>query len=113
MTNETPKGEGLSPEEALTIAENHFGRALQLFEEHLQDLDTAGGVRGSEVAKTALEARKAMQVLFEERYKIEQFRKKASGVVHDFALDLDAARDEIGRRLSCLRDAAGPEEIPD
>lgn len=62
-------------------------------------------------AKAALQAVKdlklAFQMVMDERTRIEKLRKEVAGVVHDHALDFDAARDEIGRRLACLRDTAG------
>jgi hypothetical protein len=49
----------------------------------------------------------AFQMVMDERTRVEKLRKHVAGVVHDYALDFDAARDEIGRRLARLRDAAG------
>ena len=41
----------------------------------------------------------------EERGKVDKLRKDAAGQVGAGALDLGAARDEVGRRLACLRRA--------
>ncbi|MCB2129017.1 MAG: hypothetical protein KDE03_08040 [Rhodobacteraceae bacterium] len=49
--------------------------------------------------------RQALLYVFEERSKIAKLDRQEAGVVYDYALDLDAARDEIGRRLARLRDA--------
>jgi len=49
----------------------------------------------------------AFQTLMEERTRVEKLRKQVAGTVGTGGLDLDAARDEIGRRLACLRNA-GP-----
>lgn len=43
----------------------------------------------------------------EERGRFDKLRKQVAGTVGTRALDFHAARDEIGRRLACLRDA-GP-----
>lgn len=51
--------------------------------------------------------RAAAQLVVEEKAKVAKLRKQDEGVVYDYALDFDAARAEIGRRLACLRDA-GP-----
>ena len=48
-----------------------------------------------------------LQFALEERTKVAKLSKQEAGVVHDYALDFDAARIEIGRRLACLRDAGG------
>ena len=49
--------------------------------------------------------KQAFYALMEERSRVEKFRKQIAGNVGAGSLDLDAARDEIGRRLACLRDA--------
>ena len=66
------------------------------------------GVRS--VPALAKEAKTAFYAVNDLRGKIEKLRKQsvsAAGPVGTGALDLHAARDEIGRRLACLRDA-GP-----
>ncbi|WP_444455622.1 hypothetical protein ACTTAI_10300 [Rhodobacter capsulatus] len=71
------------------------------------------GVRQGEMkeAKAAAQAvkdlRTAFQMVMEERVRVEKLRRQVAGVVSGSELDLDAARAEIGRRLACLRDAAG------
>lgn len=64
-----------------------------------------GEVRAATQAVKDLRA--AFQLVMDERTRVEKLRKQVAGVVHDYALDFDAARDEIGRRLACLRDAGG------
>ena len=60
-------------------------------------------------AKAAIVAvrdlKQAFFALMEERSRVEKRLKQAAGDVGTGSLDLDAARDEIGRRLACLRDA--------
>lgn len=51
--------------------------------------------------------RVAFQLVMDERTRVEKLRKQVAGVVRDYALDFDAARDEIGRRLARLREAGG------
>ncbi|MDB6453229.1 hypothetical protein [Falsirhodobacter sp. 20TX0035] len=62
-----------------------------------------GEVAGAMRAMKDLRA--AFQMVMEERTRVEKLRKQAGGVVNEYALDLDAARDEIGRRLARLRGA--------
>lgn len=61
--------------------------------------------------KTAVQAvkdlRVALQMVMDERTRVEKLRKNVAGVVRDYAIDFDAARDEIGRRLARLREAGG------
>ncbi|OYX44362.1 MAG: hypothetical protein B7Z02_06330 [Rhodobacterales bacterium 32-67-9] len=49
--------------------------------------------------------RVAYQIAMEERARVAKRSKEDAGVVYDYALDFDAARDEIRGRLARLRDA--------
>ena len=55
--------------------------------------------------KSAKDVREALDHLKQERMKVDKLRKDIAGGVGGGCLDLDAARDEIGRRLACLRRA--------
>ena len=58
--------------------------------------------------KLARDLRAGAQLMIEERNRLDKLRKDAAaGVVGTGRLDLAAARDEIGRRLACLRRAGG------
>ena len=79
---------------------------------HQAELETvkAGEVDPGRLKKamdTAKTVREAVQLLMAERNKVDKLRKDIAGGVGGGSLDLDAARDEIGRRLACLRRAAG------
>ncbi|RJL05621.1 permease [Paracoccus aestuarii] len=69
-----------------------------------REIDPAKLKKAMETAKTV---REAVQLLMAERSKVDKLRKDIAGGVGGGALDLDAARDEIGRRLACLRRAGG------
>lgn len=61
-----------------------------------------------EAKATAVAVRDLKQAfygLMEERSRVEKRLREVGGDVGAGRLDLDAARDEIGRRLACLRDA--------
>ena len=60
-----------------------------------------------ESGKLVRDLRAAAQLVLEERSKVDKLRKDAAGHVGTGVLDLAAARDEIGRRLACLRRAGG------
>ncbi|MDH2327610.1 hypothetical protein [Falsirhodobacter xinxiangensis] len=55
--------------------------------------------------KAVKDLRAALQMVMDERTRVEKLRKQVGGIVGGGALDLGAARDEIGRRLARLRDA--------
>lgn len=58
-----------------------------------------------ESARLVRDLRAATQLVLEERNRVDKLRKDVAGNVGSGAYDLDAARDEIGRRLACLRRA--------
>lgn len=60
-----------------------------------------------ESGKLVRSLREAAHLVLEERNKVDKLRKDAAGQVGADALDLVAARDEVGRRLACLRRAGG------
>ena len=68
------------------------------------ELDPAKLKKAMETEKTV---REAVQLLMAERIKVDKLRKDIAGGVGGGSLDLGAARDEIGRRLACLRRAGG------
>jgi len=86
--------------------------AETFFENAMEDLvGVIAAVRQGQMteAKAAVLAvrdlKQAFYALMEERNRVEKLRKQVAGDVGTGSLDLDAARDEIGRRLACLRDA--------
>ena len=52
------------------------------------------------------ELKEAFKHVMDERIRIDRVRQQTAGIASG-TLDFDAARDEIGRRLACLRDAGG------
>lgn len=93
---------------AFEICESLFlGAAADL--ERIELRLRAGEAEGHEDAvKAARALRAATQNMLEERNRVDKLRRQVAGVVDGAgSLDLDAARDEIGRRLACLRRAGG------
>ncbi len=60
-----------------------------------------------DATRSCRDLRQALLLVFEERAKVAKLDKQDAGVAYDYALDLDAARDEICSRLARLRDAGG------
>ncbi|PLL13142.1 hypothetical protein C0V75_06930 [Tabrizicola sp. TH137] len=88
--------------------------ALEVLDRAARDLAVAlAGVmtdqgEGADRARRAVgELQMALAVVLDERVRVDRFRNEVAGVVGGRALDLDAARVEIGRRLARLRDAGG------
>lgn len=69
----------------------------------------SGGETGEVGAalKAARDLRDTFKIVMDERTRVDKLRKQVAGAVGDCALDFDAARAEIGRRLACLRNAGG------
>ena len=107
MTMMFPGDDG-SPDGALRLTEQLFGIAVA-------DLNDALAAIREGRADAAKEGKRAVQQLadlsvrvLEERRNVEKLRKQTAGAVGTWGeLDLDAARDEIGLRLACLRNARG------
>lgn len=106
MTRAFSGGEGASPD---LLAESEV-----LFREMAEEVALAmrrlregdlGEVKGA--VQAAKDLRSALQIVMDERTRVEKLRKQAAGIVHDYALDFEAARDEIGKRLARLREAGG------
>ena len=82
-----------------------FGDDLQT--EGVGELDDGELVHVGEAGRILKELKQALQTANQERERLESERKKQAGIVGEYAIDFDAARLEIGRRLACLRTAGG------
>ena len=98
-----------SASEILKQTEAHYERAIQALGALIVRIESGEMGGKTEVQQTAQDVRKAMQTFFDERKKIEDQLRRDAGVVHSVALDFNAARDEIGRRLDRLRAAKAAE----
>jgi hypothetical protein len=97
---------GPTDEDVLAVAEAMYREAAVELHRTIDAIrgGAFGEVRSAQMAIRDLRAT-ASQVL-EERGRIDKLRKTLAGrVVPGGAIDFDAARAEIGRRLACLRDA--------
>lgn len=92
-------------QDLLAEAEELFRTSAELLAARLRAL-REGRVEGlKETAQATRDLRAALQLALEERTRLEKLRRQDDGG-GAAALDLAAARDEIGRRLACLRGAA-------
>jgi hypothetical protein len=106
MTLKRPMIEGGYLDESLAVAEELYmeaglilGRLIHASKQ--DDPEAAPKLKGA-IAEMSAGYKLAVQ----ERNRVAEERRRQSGVVGDYAVDFDAARVEIGRRLACLR-AAG------
>ena len=98
-------GDGNS-EEVFSEAQQTFHRATRALNKLVDQLDVGELTNGGEAGRLLKELKQALQTALQERERLEQKARTDAGIVSDYAVDFDAARSEIGRRLACLR-AAG------
>ena len=102
----------MDPSEAIAVAEGLFWSYVKDLKRHEAALEArqSGAVDPAELKEamqTAKVVREAVGLLMAERNRVDKLRKDIVGGVGGGSLDLDQARDEIGRRLACLRRAGG------
>lgn len=106
MTLVTPIEDIGNAESLLLVAEKQVERLIGAVQSTIET-NEAGEIDPKEAVGLTKDLSKALQTLFEERSRVEKLRKQKSGIVHDFALDFDRARLDIGSRLARLRAANG------
>lgn len=99
---------------ALGSAEALLGQAQDLYAtiateafDALKQLKTGEVEQSAALTRAVRDLRDAIKIVMNERTHVDQLRKEIAGVGGNHDLDFDAARDEIGRRLACLREAGG------
>jgi hypothetical protein len=103
MQTEISDVESQSAEELLAFSEQMFARAAAALARTVERLEQADPPP-AKVATTDTDGyAAAFQRVMTERDKIGKLRNQIAGTVGGRALDMDAARIEIGRRLACLR----------
>ncbi|THD84366.1 hypothetical protein E7811_01015 [Aliigemmobacter aestuarii] len=105
MTETLPGGDEMPPRDLIEVAEGLVAAAASDLWELHERVRTGELQTLKEALAAARELRAACQTLMDERAKVEKLRKQVAGVTTGHAFDFGAARDEIGRRLACLRDA--------
>ncbi|SLN21630.1 hypothetical protein PSA7680_00808 [Pseudoruegeria aquimaris] len=108
----TPFGGRSAQDEILAAANEHLERLIRTVRLLTNQLEAGEFKDLAETTKVVRDAGAALQIAFRERENVEKLRRKDAGIVHDYAIDFDAARDEIGRRLDCLRAARNADGLP-
>jgi hypothetical protein len=98
---------GGAPASMLAETEELYARAARGLFRVIAEMETGEGPDGKAAQAAARDLRSALEMVMSERARVDKFRERAEGAVGGAALDLDAARDEIGRRLARLRAAGG------
>ncbi|WP_226781005.1 hypothetical protein [Oceaniglobus trochenteri] len=102
------KTERESSQLLLREAEEHYAGALEeLIAMRLYFRDRTE-ISEAEIKRVTGNYTRATQTLFDERKKVEELERRNRGIVHDYAIDFDAVRGEIGSALDRLRAHRGP-----
>ncbi len=95
------------PVDLLAFSEGLFKNVADELARTLEAVQAGELVSLKPATQMVKELKEAFKHIMDERKRIDSVRQQTAGVVAPGALDFDAARDEIGRRLACLRDAGG------
>lgn len=110
MTLHTPVGpatpDGLA-RDPLKDAWELYDIAAAIMRQVIEEARAKPYENARDLALYTKDVRDALKLLIGERAGLEKLRRDAGGLGADPVFDFDAARDEIGRRLACLRDAGG------
>jgi hypothetical protein len=110
MTSQAPVGE-LPSDALLRKAQDQYrtlAAALREAETRLAGSDNTEVKGIAELLRTHW---KAFQTTLDLEIDLEKRNRERAGIVHGYALDLDVARAEVGRRLACLKTAGGSDAI--
>lgn len=97
--------------DVLSEAQQTYIRASRALNKLVDELDDGDIGRGDESVKLLDQFKRALNNALAEKERLENDRRKAAGIVNEYAIDFDAARSEIGRRLACLRAAGGAGDV--
>ena len=107
MTIQTRVQADACPESAVSGAWELYTTAAEIFTLLLREVKEERKDNVRELMTYTRDLKDALKLVLNERAAIDKLRKDYGGLGGDRALDFDAARDEIGRRLARLRDAGG------
>lgn len=113
MDNEFPVPMDGPASEGLAEAQALFDSARRQLFGVIRDVEGGNAAAVKQLQPLLAELRRATWTIHEERKKQDEERKRELGLVNGYALDLQSARDEIERRLDCLRAAEGPGGVPE
>lgn len=98
-------GEGGEPVDLLATTEIMLRESAEQVVRTMQEVRAGKFGQIKEAQAVMRELRSMFQTYMDERTRVDKLRQQTAGVIRGHAIDFDAARDEIGRRLARLRDA--------
>ena len=106
-TNNSPPG-GPTPENMVSYSEQLLAISISRLTRLLESYDITPAC-GKELTEEFRSLRKALEIAYHERAQLQKL--KGVEAANSAALDLGAARDEITRRISCLRAARNGDAV--
>lgn len=82
---------------------------LEVVRQYYRDKDD---LPETELRRVLNNVSKSVQTVFDERRRLDEFRKRHLGIVNEYALDFDQVRREVGGRLDRIRASRDAGEIP-
>ncbi len=106
MSLKTPEENG-GPDKDLVRVREHYERAIDAFQTMTRDVEDGVLEPDRETSKTIRTLSSATDYLIKEKQRLDASIDKKAGLTGGYAIDFDAARREIERRISCLRAERG------
>ena len=103
MTSELPP-EGSRADALLLAARAHYAEISAALRDGLSALREGDDKQLTAFSQAVNAYWKAIQSSYEREVDLEKRNRERAGIARAYALDLDAARAEIGRRLACLKE---------
>ncbi|WP_132544927.1 hypothetical protein [Rhodovulum euryhalinum] len=97
----------------LVEAEEHYRRTIRALNEIIEEVEAGKTERARSLRGALTDLGKAVQTAFGERSRVEKLLRDEAGIASDYALDLDEARLEVGRRLDRMRTTRGADGLPE
>ncbi len=99
-------------QEILRSADDQFRRATLLFEDLIRKIEAGEDLKRAELKDGIGDLQRSVHLLIEARNKLDHDSRQKAGIVHDYAVDFDDARDQVRSVLDRLRAAQGARDLP-
>ncbi|MFT5000113.1 MAG: hypothetical protein ACI9ZD_002355 [Paracoccaceae bacterium] len=106
MIEDTPR-QGSPAEALLRKAKEQYATISESLKRAEAKIKNGDQDEAKKVADLLRSHWKALQSTLELEIHLEKGDRERAGIVHGYALDLGAARTEVGRRMACLKAAGG------
>ena len=111
MTLIKPDGNDGTADGILRVAVEHLEQAIIEIDTKKAEVLSGANTDVADANKVVRNLTDVSKLYLTEKQKIEKSIKTEAGIVHDFAIDFATAREEIRRRMACLRGAANSGDV--